>query len=340
MFKRIRTSLTHKIHSLPVLVLMPHSRCNCRCVMCDIWKANSEKRELSTSDIQKHIDAFKKLGVKHVTFSGGEALMHENLWALCEALKIIDVKISLLSTGVTLRKHAPEVVRYCEDVIVSLDGSPAVHNQIRNIPNAFEKLAEGVKALKDLNPSFKVTGRCVIQRSNFRDFEEILTTALQLGLDQISFLPADVSSTAFNRPERWESEKVHQVALEPDEVDELEALIKTSFINFRKLYRSRFIAESPEKMLRIPQYYRAILGKSEFPKQRCNAPWVSAVVESNGDVMPCFFHKPYGNIYQNAFLNVINSPAAIQFRKNLNVQKNDTCKKCVCSLYISPTQHF
>jgi Fe-coproporphyrin III synthase len=334
MIKRILTSVTHKIYNLPVLVLMPHSRCNCRCVMCDIWKANAEKRELSAEDIQKHIGAFKKLGVKRVALSGGEALMHSNLWLLCAALKDIGAKISLLSTGVTLKSHANDVVKYCDDVIVSLDGSPAVHNQIRNIPNAFEKLAEGVKALKDLNPSFKVTGRCVIQRSNFRDFEEILTTALQLGLDQISFLPADVSSTAFNRPERWEREKVHQVALEPDEVDELESIIKTSFINFRKLYRSRFIAESPEKMLRIPQYYRAILGKSEFPKQWCNAPWVSAVVESNGDVMPCFFHKPYGNIYANDFLAIVNSPMAIHFRRNLDIQQNEICRKCVCSLYL------
>ena len=38
--KRQLTLTTHRIHTLPVVALMPHSRCNCRCVMCDIWKAN------------------------------------------------------------------------------------------------------------------------------------------------------------------------------------------------------------------------------------------------------------------------------------------------------------
>ena len=29
---------------LPVVVLSPHNQCNCRCVMCDIWKIREPKR--------------------------------------------------------------------------------------------------------------------------------------------------------------------------------------------------------------------------------------------------------------------------------------------------------
>ena len=334
MIKRILTSVTHKIYSLPVLVLMPHSRCNCRCVMCDIWKANVEKKEISTDDLQKHIQSFRQLGVKRVALSGGEALMHSNLWTFCESLRSIGIKISLLSTGVTLKNHASNVIRYCDDVIVSLDGSPAVHNQIRNIPNAFEKLTEGVRALKELNPAFKVTGRCVIQKSNFRDFEEILKTAYQLGLEQISFLPADVSSSAFNRADPWQQERVEQVALDLKEAEELGKIIRESFTKFEDLYINRFIAEDPQKMLQIARHYKAVLGHADYPGTKCNAPWVSAVIESNGDVLPCFFHKAYGNIHKNGFSEIINSANAIQFRKKLDVRKNETCKKCVCSLHI------
>src|SRR5579872_5865812 len=140
MLQRIATKATHRISEMPVLVLMPHSRCNCRCVMCDIWKANSEKREISTDELTRHLPAFKRLGVKRVALSGGEALMHSNLWKFCEQLNSIGVKISLLSTGLTLKAHASDIVAYCDDVIVSLDGSKEVHNRIRNIPNAYEKL--------------------------------------------------------------------------------------------------------------------------------------------------------------------------------------------------------
>ena len=60
--RRQATLWTHRIHALPVVVLMPHSRCNCRCVMCDIWKANDRREELSRDDLAAHVKAFEELG--------------------------------------------------------------------------------------------------------------------------------------------------------------------------------------------------------------------------------------------------------------------------------------
>ncbi|MEJ0029495.1 MAG: radical SAM protein [Bacteroidota bacterium] len=149
--------ITNKIYELPILVMMPHSRCNCRCVMCDIWKANNEKKELSIEEIERHLSAFEKLRVREVVLSGGEALMHSNLFKLCGLLHQKKIKVTLLSTGLLLRKFAKEVVENIDEVIVSLDGSREVHNRIRNIPEAFEKLADGVRAIRELKPDFRIT---------------------------------------------------------------------------------------------------------------------------------------------------------------------------------------
>jgi Fe-coproporphyrin III synthase len=338
MLKRLLTRLTDTVYDLPVLVLMPHSRCNCRCVMCDIWKANHDKKEISEELLGQHINAFKKLGVQRVALSGGEALMHSNLWKLCQQLKSIGIKISLLSTGLTLKANAAEIVQYTDDVIVSLDGSPEVHNQIRNIPSAFQKLSEGIQALKDLDPIFPITGRCVIQRLNYRYFTDIIATAKSLELDQISFLAADVSSSAFNRNEPWEELKVIQIELNEKEVREFERIVKDSFHQFTDLYNSKYIAESPEKMMDIVLYYKGLLGMHDFPKKKCNAPWVSAVIESDGEVKPCFFHPSYGNIHANNFRDIINSAEAIAFRKKLDTEKDPICERCVCSLHLGLTQ--
>lgn len=295
-FGRLASIVTNKIFSLPVVVLMPHSSCNCRCVMCDIWKANQTKEEISVEELEKHLPAFRKLGVRRVALSGGEALLHSNLWKFCELLHSIGIKISLLSTGITLKSHAANVVKYCDDVIVSLDGSPAVHSRIRNLPRAFEKLEEGVKSLKAIDRDFRVTARTVLQRQNFRDLPGIIRTAKELGLDQISFLAADVSTGAFNRSEPWSGGKVSEIALTENEANELENVLRKLFNDFRAEFDQKFIAESREKLLSLVQYYRAINNNSEFPSRRCNAPWVSAVIESTGEILPCFFHKSYGNI--------------------------------------------
>lgn len=334
MLKRLLTLATDKVYTLPIIVLMPHSRCNCRCVMCDIWKSNHDKKEITSEELAKHITAFRKLGVKRVTLSGGEALMHANLWKLCDQLKGIGIKISLLSTGLTLRTHASEIVRYIDDVIVSLDGSVEIHNAIRNIPAAFQKLQEGVHALKQMNRGYPVAGRCVLQKLNFRDLLNIIAVAQTLGLDQISFLAADVSSTAFNRTDGWGPERINGVGLNQKEVREFRKIVEGSIRDFADLYAKGFIAESPRKMLELVQYYEALLGLGEFPGRQCNAPWVSAVIEADGEVRPCFFHDSYGSVYEKEFLNIINSPNAISFRRKLNVKKDPVCKKCVCSLKI------
>ncbi len=302
--------------------------------MCDIWKANHDKRELTTEDLEKHIDQFVKLNVREILFSGGEALMHSNLWKLCSLLRANRMKISLLSTGLLLAKNVKEVVDNIDEVIVSLDGGEEVHDKIRNVPKAFLKLSEGVRALKKLKPDYRVTARCVLQRYNFADFNSIVKAAQDIGLAQISFLGADISTTAFNRDGGWGIERVSEVALTLEETLQLEQILEKSFIDLKRQYETKFIAESPKKMRRIVQYYKAINKAGEFPEPICNAPWVSSVIESDGSVLPCFFHKSYGNIYEEKFADIINSPAAIQFRKNLSIKNDPVCEKCVCSLRI------
>lgn len=330
--KRLLSRISNRLYEVPVLVLMPHSRCNCRCVMCDIWKANQEKKELSVEWLEKHADAFEQLGVREVVLSGGEALMHSNLWNFCSVLRKKKMRVVILSTGLLLERHASEIVGYINEVIVSLDGSQAVHDRIRNIPHGFEKIASGVGAIKKIDPGFRITARSVVQRLNHFDFINTVRAARAMKLDAISFLAADVSTAAFNRPEGWSGERVSEVALSADEALAFEKLLQESFFLLKEEYDTGFIVERPERIMRIARYYHAINGNGSFPEPVCNAPWVSAVIESDGSVMPCFFHKPYGNIFDNDFAAIINSPEAIRFRKSLKVKEDPVCQKCVCSL--------
>src|SRR5881409_1821211 len=195
-----RARITGSVNALPILVLMPHSRCNCRCVMCDIWKANQNKREITAAHLAPHLEAFRRLGVRWIVLSGGEPLMHSNLWLFCEQLKTLDVRITLLSTGLLLQRHAKQICTTCDEVIVSLDGTRDVHNKIRNVAGAYEKLEAGVRSLKAIDTSLRITGRSVLHRQNYFDILNIVEAAHAIGLDQVSFLAADISSTAFNRP--------------------------------------------------------------------------------------------------------------------------------------------
>ena len=335
-YKRYRTLQTSVITALPIVILMPHSACNCRCVMCDIWKGNHNLKQLTEEDISGLLSSLKKFRTQQVLMSGGEALLNKNFFRFCEILKTQNIKVSLLSTGLTLKRNAAQIVEWVNDLIVSIDGDEITHDQIRNIPGAFHKLKEGIAAIKFLKPDFKITGRTVIHQLNFRRWPEIIEAAKEIGLQQISFLPADVSSHAFNRELAWDENRQQEILLSENDLPELKNVIENLLIENENDFNNKFIAESPEKIMKIYTYYAAFYGLNNFPYKRCNAPWVSTVIEADGNVRPCFFHEAYGNIRTTSLDKIINSQKAINFRRNLDMDENETCRKCVCYLNLAP----
>jgi Fe-coproporphyrin III synthase len=334
-YRRIQTLRTDRITALPVAILMPHSSCNCRCVMCDIWKGNARKNQLTENDIKGLITSFKKLGTHQVVMSGGEALLNENFFRFCDLLKTAGIQVTLLSTGLLLKKHAKDIVEKIKDVIVSLDGDEQTHDAIRNIEGAYARMKEGVEELRKLKPSIIVSGRSVIQRLNFRSWPLIIESAKEIGLNSISFLPADVSSEAFNREQQWDPPHVSSVAIQQDELAELYQVISFLVKDYAEDFQNHFIAESPLKLMQVYTYYSAMYGICDFPVRKCNAPWVSVVVEADGNVRPCFFHKTMGNIRNNRIEEILNGDAGLSFRKSLDIEKDPVCKRCVCSLNLT-----
>ena len=103
--------------------------------------------------------------------------------------------------------------------------------------------------------------------------------------------------------------------------DQIEELIETG--RMRRLYSGDACETSAN-----PQSF---VKRSDSPV--CNAPWVSAVMEADGTVRPCFFHKPIGRVDSATTLfDVVNGPEAIAFRAALDVATNPVCQRCVCSL--------
>ena len=85
--QRYRTLQTHKIFALPIVILMPHSACNCRCIMCDIWKDNKNLKQLTEKDIESLLSSFKKFSTQEVVMSGGEALLNANFFRFSWPIK-------------------------------------------------------------------------------------------------------------------------------------------------------------------------------------------------------------------------------------------------------------
>jgi MoaA/NifB/PqqE/SkfB family radical SAM enzyme len=237
----------------------------------------------------------------------------------------------VLSTGLLLGRYAPQIASEIDDLIVSVDGPPAVHDRIRRVPGATARLQSGMEALRKLNPNYPIAARCTVQKANHDRINETAEFAHRMGFRSISFLAADLTSEAFNRKQPWDGNRQSQIALNTHELDRLAAEFSQLSEQWKGL---GFLMESPEKLARIVEHFRSHLGFSAPQAPQCNAPWVSAVIEADATVRPCFFHPPIGSLRTHTLLQVLNGFEAQAFRASLDIPNNPVCKRCVCSLHL------
>jgi hypothetical protein len=166
-----------------------------------------------------------------------------------------------------------------------------------------------------------------VQEANHSALIDTVRAAKQIGLSSISFLAADVTSTAFNRPQPWSAARQAGIALTLDEVVVLERQIQ-------ELTEDPFVVDRPQHLHRIVRHFRAHLGLQTFEAPHCNAPWVSAVMGIDGSVRPCFFHPPVGSTAGQGIESALNGPRALEFRGSLDIANNPVCQRCVCSLHL------
>jgi MoaA/NifB/PqqE/SkfB family radical SAM enzyme len=300
--------------------------------MCDIWKANAEKRELSIEALERYLPAMRRLHVQRVMLTGGEPLLHSNLWRFCELLRAEGIQLTLVTTGLLLDVHAEPVARLIEHVVISIDGPPATHDEIRRVRGGFERITRGVSALYGYRRRPAMTARSVVQKCNCDRIDATIRAVADIGVDHLSFLAADVSSNAFNRATAWPPERQAEVSLSCEDLPKLKSAIERAERTCGTLFDCGFVQNGASSLWRIYEHYAATLGLGAFPPVRCNAPWVSAVLEPEGLVRPCFFHAAYGRVDGPGLDEVVNSPAAVAFRRALDVRSNDTCRRCVCTL--------
>lgn len=322
---------------LPILLLHVHDHCNCRCLMCDIWQRKNGK-ELDLADFARHRESLQRLGVRHVVLTGGEPLLHRSFGDLCGFLAECGVRITLLTTGLLLQKRAEIVADAVDEIIVSLDGPEEVHNQIRRVNGAWLLISEGIRAVRNRRPHIPVHGRSTVQKANHRLLRQTVAGAKALTLDSISFLAVDLTSQAFNRELVWPGERQSGIALSREQIEALESEVEALLRENADDIRTRYIVESPARLRGIVRHFREHLGDLPAIAPLCNAPWVSAVMELDGSVRPCFFHRSIGNTRTQTLEAVINGSEARNFRASLSVSDDPICQRCVCSLnYKAPS---
>lgn len=313
------------MHTLPLFTLYLTERCNSRCVTCDYWRHG--RRDATLASVAQLLPELETLGTRTVLFSGGEPLLNPDWQAMALLLRARGMNLWLLTSGLSLAKHARRAAPLFQSITVSLDGTcAATYQAIRGL-DAFERVCDGIRAAVDAGA--EVGLRVTLQRANFRELPRFVTLARELGVRQVSFLAVDVSNAhAFARV----GEVGGGLALQAEDLPEFDALLFDLERDHGADFRRRFIAESPARLRHIRDYFAALLGLGAFPPVRCNAPEFSAVRGVDGAVSPCFFiagpESAAGTLRAQ-----LEHPAMQELRAAIRAGRRGECQRCVCSMW-------
>jgi Fe-coproporphyrin III synthase len=320
-----------QLHRLPLVTLYLTERCNSRCVTCDYWRHG--RADMSFDAIKRMLPSLERLGTEVALLSGGEPLLNPDWAPIAEMLRENGLKVWLLTSGLSLAKHARRAGALFQAITVSLDGTDReTYQAIRGL-DALDNVCDGIRAAAahGVAPSLRVT----VQRANFRQLPRFVALAKELGARQVSFLAVDVANPhAFGRTDEFKSD----LALLPEDLPLFDRVLRTLELEYAEEFRSGFIAESPKKLRRIWEYFAAIHGLGAYPPVRCNAPEFSAVIGATGRVQPCFFISGPADIAALSS-GVDDLPAALNsrpmaaLRSTIRAGARAECKTCVCSMW-------
>jgi MoaA/NifB/PqqE/SkfB family radical SAM enzyme len=314
---------------LPLVTFYLTERCNSRCVTCDYWRHG--RRDASLESVLRVLPDLERLGTRVALLSGGEPLLNSQWQAIAGALRSAHIQPWLLTSGLSLAKHAVAAASLMDSITVSMDGTNAATYQAIRGLDAFDKVCEGVRAV--VARGAYVGLRVTLQLANYRELPEFVTLARALGVSQVSFLAVDVANAhAFARSGGGEL----PLALGADDLPVFAALIDALERDFPREFHCGFIAESPVKLRGIHQYFAALAGLAAFPQVRCNAPEFSAVIGADERVAPCFFIPGTGASTRSGLAAALGGDAMSAQRAAIRAGAHQECRRCVCSMWRAP----
>lgn len=152
----------------------PTAKCNLHCSFC--WGPDHRLPDaLRTQDWQRLIEFFRQGGTTAVVFTGGEPLIRKDLPELMRFAKNQGMTVTLSTNGILLPKRANEVLPWCDEIGLPLDGSTKDRNAMMRLgnPGAFEAALKAAELVHDRGKEIQTTIRTVASKVNCDDIPNI-----------------------------------------------------------------------------------------------------------------------------------------------------------------------
>ena len=353
--------------------------CNLRCKMCGQWGDTGIYRSdgfpASATDGQSEGARIKELiGLNRqmalpdyvrlldevapsspiISLFGGEPLLYPDILPLVREIKKRGLTCTIITNGGKLEQYARELVEAgIDSIAVSIDGPEDVHNRIRGKSDAYQKVADGVRAIarfrRELRrPMPMQIAILPVTELNIGDIAEAIAALRELPLDTVNvglrwFVPKETGSEyesvmretfgvaagswkgfEFDAKTAMDASKTRQMT---DLVKLLKGLKRRRFLDSAqgKPWTS-FVPDVPAE--KVPEYFSDF--QQTFGHNLCPVAWYFAQVEPDGDVTFCGDFPDYviGNVRRQSFSEIWTGEKANRFREKLAKEPLPICNRC------------
>ena len=288
--------------------------------MCNIWKLPPTE-DPSIEKISNFFEENRSFlsDLKFIQLTGGEPFLRDDLPELAKIVSSVAPKcvIWFPTNGLLPEKIHDTVNEILMDnekprigVTVSLDGEGEMHDIHRGIDGAYKKALKTLNLLSKLKEEYDLllsTGFTLTQ-VNYKHVPFIQKVSYNHGAD-FSFRPINISEHYYKNMDK-------KGDFTEDVLPFLDGLAYT-------IKREKGTLNNLTKLAYIQGAKEFIEGKRTLP---CSAATESVYIDAQGDVYPCIVmnHK-LGNIYQNTFEDILQSPSAHEARAIIEKLKCPTC---------------
>lgn len=275
------------------LVIEVVDTCNARCVMCNIWENQDEHRVLDIA-----VDRLPPT-LTNINISGGEPFLRSDLPQLiarikkrCPKARIIISSNGFLPERIEGMMREILLVDPEVGIGISIDGRDGLHDEIRRVPNGFEKCMETVRRLKSLGvKSLRLGFTATV--ANAHGLAEVHKLSKEIGVEVTCGIAHN--STVYFRTNDNQTP-------DPDTVREQLNLIASHDLrgwNIKRWVRAYF--------------YQGVVDRSRGLPRRipCTAGTKSAFLSASGELHPCnMLETRMGNLNSREFDDIWQSTEA------------------------------
>lgn len=179
--KSLKTRLSVSCsRSSPLVVFNLTRRCNLNCQHCYLESENKTyTKELSFPEVKRAINSFEKLKIPVLLLSGGEPLVHKDIYRIIECVKSRNIRVGLSTNGTLISNAVAKKLKASgvDYVGISIDGQEKFHDAFRNLNGAYNKAVRGIRNAQDLG--LKTGVRFTITQINISQLPMVLEMCVQ-----------------------------------------------------------------------------------------------------------------------------------------------------------------